>query len=273
MSSANKSKAGNVVAFIPAGKIPCYVTGELRKDTPEENGRQRWARSLIDEYGYDRVDIALEFKIKMGDARKRAGLVIFKPGAVHEQENILIIVEAKRSGVPPRSRREGVEQFKSYMAACMACRYGLWVGSEKLVYEKRVEGTFEAVDLPFQGDTEPRVLAFKDLVPAVVLNATLRRCHNYIYVNQGLQKAEAFHEVLKLIFCKVYDETESSGQLRFSIRNEERRSEAGQPLRAGSRGVKRTRKAASQPHQSAGDAGSERTGKSCSIGYRCRGAS
>jgi type I restriction enzyme M protein len=229
VNAPKRSKATNIVPLIPAGKVPCYVTGVLRKDTEEESVRQRWARSLIDEYGYERDDILLEFKINMGKARKRADLVVFKPGAAKKQENILIIVEAKRADVPPRSRNEGVEQLKSYMAACMACRYGLWVGSEKLVYEKTADGTLEEiVDLPFQGDAEPRVPHFKDLVPAVDLKATLRRCHNYIYVNQGLQKAEAFHEVLKLIFCKVYDETESSGRLRFYIRNEERRSEAGQ---------------------------------------------
>ena len=69
---------------------------------------------------------------------------------------------------------------------------------------------------------------FSDLSPAVELETTFQRCHNYIYANQGLQKAEAFHEMLKLIFCKVYDETESAGELRVYIRTEERRSEAGQ---------------------------------------------
>ena len=34
--------------------------------------------------------------------------------------------------------------------------------------------------------------------------------------------------MLKLIFCKVHDETESSGELQFYIQNDERRSEAGQ---------------------------------------------
>jgi type I restriction enzyme M protein len=115
------------------------------------------------------------------------------------------------------------------MAACSSCRFGLWVGAEKLAYEKAADGTIDdATDIPANGDLEPRVPAFSDLVPAVDLKATLRRCHNYIYVNQGLQKAEAFHEMLKLIFCKVHDETESSGPLQFYIRNEERRSEAGQ---------------------------------------------
>lgn len=33
-----------------------------------------------------------------------------------------------------------------------------------------------------------------------------RRCHNYIAGNQGLQKSQAFWELLKLIFCKIRDE-------------------------------------------------------------------
>lgn len=219
----------NVVPLVPAGKILCYVTGVLRRDTPEENVRQRWARSLIDEYGYNRADMALEFKVKMGASDKKADIAIFKPGAAKKQENILIIIEAKRADVQPRAKNEGVEQLKSYMAACLSCRYGLWVGAEKLAFEKTEDGTLaDMVDLPSQGETEPKVPSFADLVPAADLKATFRRCHNYIYVNQGLPKAEAFHEVLKLIFCKVYDETESSGTLRFYIRNEERRSEAGQ---------------------------------------------
>jgi type I restriction enzyme M protein len=218
----------NVVPLVPVGKLRCYVTRILRPDKPEEHVRQRWARSLIDEYEYDRADIALEFRVKMGIASKKADLVIFKPGAPKKQENILIVVEAKRADVLPKAKSEGIEQLKSYMAACSSCRFGLWVGSEKLAFEKLPDGTItDAVDIPLNGDSEPRVPTYADLVPATDLKATLRRCHNYIYVNQGIQKAEAFHEMLKLIFVKVYDEQESA-KLQFFIRNEERRSVAGQ---------------------------------------------
>jgi type I restriction enzyme M protein len=226
---ANGPSPSNVIPLIPAGKIMCYVSSVLRPDTPEENVRQRWARSLIDEYGYVREDMAVEFKIKMGTAKKKADIVIFKPGSPKKQENIWAIVEAKRADVLPRAKLEGVEQLKSYMAASMSCEYGIWVGAEKLAFQKLSDHTLvDVVDLPRRGDTEAKIPTFSELVPALDLKATLRRCHNYIYVNQGMQKAEAFHEVLKLIFCKVYDETESSGALRFFIRNEERRSEAGQ---------------------------------------------
>jgi type I restriction enzyme M protein len=223
------ARPDNVLQFVPAGKIRCYVSSKLRPDKPEEHVRQRWARSLVEEYGYSIDDLAVEFSVKMGSSRKAADLVVFKPGSPHKQENILIVVEAKRADVLPRDRTEGVEQLKSYMAACSSCRYGLWVGSERLAYTRGADGSIEDdIDIPRFGDDEPVDPQWRDLVPAVDLKATLRRCHNYIYVNEGLQKAEAFHELVKLIFAKVHDEIESTGDLRFFVRSEERRSTAGQ---------------------------------------------
>jgi len=219
----------NVVQFVPAGKVRCYITGALRAEKPEEHVRQRWARSLVEEYGYDRADIEVEFRIKIGATPASIDLAIFEPGVPHKQENVRIIVETKRAEVKPTDKDNGVGQLKSYMSACSRCRHGIWVASEKLAYRRLEDGTIsEDIDIPRFGDDEPVIPQFKDLVPALDLKATLHRCHNYIYVNQGLQKAEAFHELVKLIFAKVYDETESSGPLRFYVQSEERRSIAGQ---------------------------------------------
>lgn len=221
--------SNTVIPFIPIGKIRCYVTGKLRKDTPEENVRQRWARSLVDEYGYDVSDIAVEFSVKMGTSRKSADIVIFKPGGPRRQDTVMLIVEAKREDVSPKDRTEGVEQLKSYLSACSSCTFGLWVGSEKISYEKSQDGKIdETTDIPRFGDTQPQPPKFHELTPATDLKASLRRCHNYIYANQGIQKAEAFHELQKLIFCKVLDEKEVVDDLRFFVRGEERKSIAGQ---------------------------------------------
>ena len=221
--------SAEVVSFIPAGKIRCFVSRKLRKDTPEENVRQRWARALVEEFGYHLEDMAVEFSVKMGTKRKKADIVIFKPDGPKRQDTIVVVVEAKRDDVLPKDRDEGVEQLKSYMAACSSCRFGLWVGAERLAYEKAEDGQIEdTTDIPRFGDTLPRSPQFHELKPATDLNAALRRCHNYIYANQGIQKAEAFHELQKLIFCKVLDEKEFIAQLRFFVRGEERRSIAGQ---------------------------------------------
>ena len=221
--------SADVVPFLPAGKIRCFVTKKLRKDTPEENVRQRWARSLVEEYGYDAEDLAVEFSVKMGAERKRADIVVFKSGGSRKQDTVAILVEAKREDVSPKNKSEGVEQLKSYMSACSSCRFGLWVGAEKLAYEKSNEGEIEdTTDIPRFGETQPQPPKFHELKPATDLKASFRRCHNYIYANQGIQKAEAFHEVQKLIFCKVLDEKEVVDDLRFFVLGEERKSIAGQ---------------------------------------------
>jgi type I restriction enzyme M protein len=222
--------ASNILPFVPVGKIRCFITGKLRPDNPEEHVRQRWARSLVNEYKFASSDIAVEFRVKIGSASKRADLVVFKPGGQHRQDSAFIVVEVKRGDVLPKDKADGIDQLHSYMAACSSCRYGLWVGSEMIALEKLADGSIvETTDIPRLGELEPKPPDFTSLTPAVDLKAALRRCHNYIYANQGLQKAEAFQELQKLIFCKVLDEYEAtSGSLRFFVRGDERRSEAGQ---------------------------------------------
>src|SRR6185312_9263300 len=109
-----KTQPSSVLPFVPAGKIRCFITGKLRKDTPEENVRQRWARSLVEEYRYDRADIAVEFPVKMGRATKWADLVVFRPGAKHSLDQAFIIVEAKRANVSPKDKKDGIDQLLSY---------------------------------------------------------------------------------------------------------------------------------------------------------------
>jgi type I restriction enzyme M protein len=221
--------------LIPAGKIRCIITDVLRSDTPEEHVRQRIARSLVEDYGYSKSDLAIEFSVNLGRAKKRVDIAVFPPDVNHKQENIKIIVECKREDVRPTDADNGVEQLKSYLAACVNAKYGMWIGSELQVWERVVSAKgkvdFEpATDIPRFGAEAPKPILFTDLVPAQdELISVFKRCHNYIHGNQGLQKEPAFQELLKLIFCKVYDEdTTTTGEMRFFISNEERRSEIGQ---------------------------------------------
>ena len=217
------------ISFIPPGQLRCVITGKLRRGTPEENVRQRVARSLIDEYGYSRDDIVVEFSIYMGRKRKAADLVIFPPGIEHSQQNISIIIECKREEVKPSDEDNGVDQLHSYMAACMKCCFGMWVGSEIQVWERTSDDQLlEATSIPRFGSDAPQPPRFADLVPAETeLQSVFRRCHDYIYGNQGLSKETAFNELLKLIFCKVQDESDIANPLRFFIGNKERRSMLG----------------------------------------------
>ena len=214
--------------LVPPGKIRCFLTGELRKDTPEENVRQRWARSLVEEYGYPKEDIGIEVTIKMGRARKRADLVIYKHDAPMQQENIVIVIEAKRDDKKPSDDRDGDGQLIGYIAACPSCKFGLWVGEERRAYQK-VDGAVNRVpDIPRFGSDGTKRPTRSDLVRTHELKSVFRRCHNYLYANSGLHPDVAFREFLNLIFCKTYDEEESGDELLFCVDPKERKSEAGQ---------------------------------------------
>jgi type I restriction enzyme M protein len=171
------------ITLVPPGKLSCVITGKLRKDTPEEHVRQRIARSLMEDYGYDRTDIEVEFTVKLGRSSKRVDIAIFAPRAGHKQENVKIIIECKREDVRPTDRDNGVEQLKSYLAACPNARFGMWVGSELQVWERVVspvgEISFEeATDIPRFGYDAPQPITFAELVPAQEeLIAVFKRCH------------------------------------------------------------------------------------------------
>jgi len=115
---------------IPAGKVVDFVTGKLLNDTPEEYVRQNVAMSLVLEYGYDRLQLELEYRIKVGSGTKRVDLAIFPEGVPHVQENVVVLVETKKQGTKREDRKDGVDQLKSYMSACLNCNYGMWTNGD-----------------------------------------------------------------------------------------------------------------------------------------------
>jgi len=221
--------------LVPQGKILDYIDETIRKETAEEYVRQEIEKSLIREYGFTRDEIAVEFRVKLGTASKRADLVIFPQGAPHKQEHAWAIIECKAPTVPSLHKTKGVDQLKSYMAACVNAEFGMWTnGQERFCYRKVTENGkvlfVEIPDIPEKGKTidEAERPSFIGLRPATsdVLLFTFQRCHNYIAGNQGLQKPEAFWELLKLIFCKIEDER--SSQIDFYTTSRERQGLNGQ---------------------------------------------
>ena len=216
--------------IVAAGKVLDFIDGRTqREETPEEYVRQEIAKSLVREYRYAKEDIAVEFTVRVGSKKPRADLVVFPSRSGHEQQNAQIIVECKSSKVKASDKKDGVGQLQSYMAACPNVTYGMWTNSVERFCYRRIENKggvkFEEVpDIPQFGREEepgdrPR---FDQLKPATsdALLFAFRRCHNYIAGNQGLQKPQAFWELLKLIFCKIYDESNNDEVEFFSAANE-----------------------------------------------------
>lgn len=75
-------------------------------------------------------------------------------------------------------------------------------------------------------DLLPQNLPYlQELHPAHNLSAIFDECHNYIYANEGLLKDKIFHEIVKLLTMKLYDEQNTTNDiLQFGITSSEYRS-------------------------------------------------
>jgi type I restriction enzyme M protein len=224
------NRTAKLAIIIQQGKILDFIDGTTqRPETPEEYVRQEIAKSLVREYRYEKSLVEVEFTLRLGSRKPRADLMIFPSGSDHIQENALIVVECKASSVKSADRKEGVGQLQSYMAACPNVSYGMWTnGIERYCYKRVVKDgavrTEEVPDLPVFGRGEeeqdrPRFDQLKAATSDALLFA-FRRCHNYIAGNQGLQKPQAFWELLKLIFCKIHDERHNDEVQFFTAANE-----------------------------------------------------
>lgn len=226
-------------AIVPPGKVLDFIDGAtLRQDDPEEYVRQEILKSLVREYGYAKKDIRVEFPIKFGSRRVRVDIVIFPPGlsaSEQTQQTAWLIIECKSAKVRPSMKKDGVDQMISYMAACPNVEVGMWTNGEDMAtftFETDSQGrrsSTEIPDLPHYGDTtETGAPRFEQLRPAASdsLLFAFRRAHSYIAGNQGMQKPEAFWELLKLIFCKIQDERTST-EPKFYATPKERQNMTG----------------------------------------------
>lgn len=220
---------------IPEGKVLDYIDGKIRNDTPEEYVRQTIEKRLINELGYKRSQIRIEFGLKLGSNRPRADIIIWDADAGElTQDNAKIIVECKKSSTTADSSKDGIEQLKSYMSVCPSCEWGMWTNSLAKFVFRKVGNEFEEYnDIPAANSSLEEVNRPER---AKLRNASddnllfvFRTCHNHIYANEGLHKQPAFFELLKIIFCKIQDERQITGKyVDFYVSSHERRNPDGQ---------------------------------------------
>jgi type I restriction enzyme M protein len=216
------------------GSILDYITNEAVKDTPKEQVRQRIARALFHEYAISVDDMAPDFKVKVDGRQKKIDIAIFEAGAAHAQEHIRRIVicekepaNGRKSAYKMRSPEEAEKEFgllKTAMAESPKCKYGLWTnGLEFFFFDKettRFDVKYKSIgDWPQAdesvGTRDVASQAKMRRAEPEMLRTAFRRCHNFIHGNEGMSKDTAFWQFLYLIFCKMYDERQSSDLRRF----------------------------------------------------------
>ncbi len=179
-----------------------------RPAKPEEVVRQLFARRLNKQYGYPWERIKIEKNVVFGSdyTSNRADIVIMDK----DNKEAYIIVECKK---PKRS--DGREQLKSYCNA-EGSPIGVWTnGSELLILYREDPNKYQSLSrIPTADQNLADVLGeawtMKDLEEnnkLVLENTTLKKIildmEDIVLAHAGV---DAFEEVFKLIYAKLYDE-------------------------------------------------------------------
>ena len=193
--------------------LTCAVSDKLRPAKPEEIVRQLYLRKLMDHYGYPKERIAIEKPVYFGSAvhEKAADIVVWEKDA---PTTPYIIVEVKRP-----KRKDGLEQLKAYCNA-EGSPIGVWTnGGQTIALHREEPNLFRNLpEIPKATQKLSDLLAerwtLEDLERENKLVTERRSLKGVILDMEDLVLAnagvDAFDEVFKLIYAKLYDEWQAA---------------------------------------------------------------
>lgn len=212
--SAAEIKAIESSLFDKNGKafIKCLATGKEKQAKPEEAIRQLWLHVLTKRYGYPVSRIQVEYPITFGrDSSKRADIVVMD---ADHADTPYVIVEVKAAKF-----KDGKEQLRSYTHA-KGAPLALWSnGIQAIAWHRKNPNYFvEIPDIPTAAQTIDDIVGQPWTVDTLIeiekrreaegkgarsLKQLIEDMEDEVLANAGV---DAFEEVFKLIFTKLYDE-------------------------------------------------------------------
>ena len=184
-------------------------------DASEAQIVQEYLVELTHRYGYK--SNCIEFEVTVPDQMSRADLVVFHDD---EPRRPYAIIEFKRDGITDSEFDQAVERVCNYGTSPKfhANFVGVVAGQTRRFLDlSQRNGTLEheaniVADLPQQYG-KPEEFRFRkeidnNIPPAnkEVLISTLKKCHQTLWGGGKLLPSEAFDELCKIIFVKIYDE-------------------------------------------------------------------
>lgn len=184
-------------------EVQIYV--EDGKANPEEIVRQLWVHKLINYYGYDKSEIALEKPITFGTdtGTKFADIIVYTNNTKTTPKIVLEIKKPKR--------KDGIEQLRSYLNA-EGSPIGVWSnGSDKVILYRPYPQDFDALpEIPKKGQSP------EDLQAAKLTLAHLEKSFDFKKILLDLEElvlgssgVNVFNEIFKIIFAKIWDEKQA----------------------------------------------------------------
>ncbi len=189
-----------------------FVNNKERPAKPEEIVRQLFLYRLMNTYRYPASRISVEKGVQFGATihEKRADIVI------HDKDDetaAYIIVEVKKP-----KRKDGLEQLKSYCNA-EGAPIAVWTnGGEEVILRRADPNIYQNLsDIPRADQTLAEIINERVTIEELAarnklvtekwtLKKIILDLENLVLANAGV---DAFEEVFKLIYAKLYDEAQA----------------------------------------------------------------
>lgn len=230
MDILQKAIERNLITLDAEQKYITYVRQNKRRNfqNPEEKVQADTFCKLVLEYGYSSDRIEMFFPVKMGVSTKEADIIVY---ADEECTKPYIVVECKSPEVSEMEFKQAVEQAFSYAHAIAGTTKFIWVtkGNKEEFYrfdKEKNKKTTEA-DIPYFGESVTKKYKYAkggyykdkikgkeekvktdDISPVTESELTriFKQAHDALWAGGELNPSQAFDELDKLIFCKVWDE-------------------------------------------------------------------
>ena len=192
--------------------IKCLKRNKDIQVKPEEAVRQLTLDKLINEYGYSKDLLEVEYTVNFGREKKFADIVILNK---KDKTSVYCVLEIKK-----HKAKDGKDQLKSYTNATGA-PLAVWTNGIEIDYYERLDPNyFEPLsDIPKADETiddvKNEIFTYLELMQKdrlsnerKSLKDLIMELEDEVLANAGV---DIFEEVFKLIFTKLYDEMQSSG--------------------------------------------------------------
>lgn len=248
-----------LISFDEERKYITYVHQKKKRNytNPEEQVQAETFLKLILVYGYPVEHIQQFVTVTMGSSTKEADILVYNDDEWSEPH---IIVECKKPEVSELEFEQAIEQGFAYCYATAKTVKFLWVtsGIKDRYFEvnKEKQDRVSVPDIPQYGVTklskykyakggvdqnaaEPGVEYGKqkffelETVSEEELTRRFRMAHQSLWAGGELNPSEAFDELDKLIFCKIWDERhprKTSEPYQFQIFKESNEEKTTQEL-------------------------------------------
>lgn len=212
----------NEEVVLEDNQIMCALTDLPKPAKSKELTLQSLILMLNEEYGFEMSDMERDYgfayvDIEGKNKRMKIDLAVFEAGKPHDADGLIRICIVQDDKTKSNDSKKGVEAtLQAALEASEICDFGLWTNGEEFHFlQKEIDewnqpNCYDISDFPGAGqnmeDLEKWADKIKPRKPANdSLIRTFKRCHDYIYGNEGMKKT-AFWELLNLIFCKIFDE-------------------------------------------------------------------